>query len=61
VETLNHDTSRFPGSDPPAAVARAGDEFADVFLVLTVLFIGLAMFDLIMKRPVPIGTASGGY
>ena len=34
--------------------------FADVFLVLTVLFVGLAFLALIMKRPVQ-APAPGGH
>jgi DHA2 family multidrug resistance protein len=34
--------------------------FADVFLVLTVLFIALAALGLIMKRPAPAAPAAGG-
>jgi DHA2 family multidrug resistance protein len=33
--------------------------FADVFLVLTVLFVGLAFLALIMKRPPQV--AAGGH
>ena len=32
--------------------------FADVFLVLTMLFVGLAFLALIMKRPAQVGTAA---
>jgi hypothetical protein len=34
--------------------------FADVFLVLTVLFVGLALLALVMKRPAQAG-APGGH
>ena len=34
--------------------------FADVFLVLTVLFVGLAVLALVMKRP-PAAASSGGH
>jgi DHA2 family multidrug resistance protein len=33
--------------------------FADVFLILTFLFMGLAAFALVMKRP-PAATAAAG-
>jgi DHA2 family multidrug resistance protein len=35
--------------------------FADVFLVLTFLFVGLAVLALVMKRPVAAGAAGGGH
>ena len=34
--------------------------FADVFLVLTVLFVGLAALAVVMKRP-PAAASSGGH
>jgi DHA2 family multidrug resistance protein len=34
--------------------------FADVFLILTVLFVGLAALGLIMKRPPAAAPAGGG-
>jgi hypothetical protein len=34
--------------------------FADVFLVLTVLFVGLAALAVVMKRP-PAVASSGGH
>jgi DHA2 family multidrug resistance protein len=71
VEALNQLTSRFQGSDAELTAIKQMMglvrrqalvmSFADLFLVLTVLFIGLAMLGLIMKRPAPIGTASGGH
>jgi MFS transporter, DHA2 family, multidrug resistance protein len=35
--------------------------FADVFLLLTVLFAGLGIFALVMKRPQPVGAGAGGH
>ncbi len=35
--------------------------FADVFLMLTVLFLVLAAFGMIMKKPVPAGAGAGGH
>ena len=35
--------------------------FADVFLMLTVLFVVLAAFAIAMKRPAPIAAGSGGH
>jgi DHA2 family multidrug resistance protein len=35
--------------------------FADVFLVLTFLFIGLAVLSVLIKRPVPGAAAGGGH
>jgi hypothetical protein len=34
--------------------------FADVFLILTALFITLAMLGVIMKKPKPVGPGAGG-
>jgi DHA2 family multidrug resistance protein len=71
LETLNNLTQRFSsfGSDAQAMalkqlnliVHRQGVvmAFADVFLVLTFLFMGLAVLALVMKRP-PAATAPGG-
>jgi DHA2 family multidrug resistance protein len=35
--------------------------FADVFLMLTVLFVVLAAFGIIMKRPAPVAAGNGGH
>ncbi len=35
--------------------------YADVFLMLTVLFLGLAAFGLFMKRPKAAAGAGGGH
>jgi DHA2 family multidrug resistance protein len=34
--------------------------FADVFLMLTVLFVMLAALGIIMKRPAPVAAGAGG-
>ena len=72
LESLNAMTQRFSavGSDAQlmalkqlnALVHRQGVvmAFADVFLILTLLFMALAVLALIMKRP-PDAAASGGH
>jgi DHA2 family multidrug resistance protein len=35
--------------------------FADVFLMLTVLFVGLAMLGVIMRRPQAVGAAAEAH
>jgi len=72
LETLNNLTQRFSsfGSDAQAMalkqlnaiVHRQGVvmAFADVFLLLTLLFAALAMLALVMKRP-PEATGTGGH
>jgi MFS transporter, DHA2 family, multidrug resistance protein len=35
--------------------------FSDVFFVLTVLFVALAVLGLMMKRPVPVAAGAGGH
>jgi len=35
--------------------------FADVFLMLTVLFVVLAAFGIIMKRPAPVAAGNSGH
>jgi DHA2 family multidrug resistance protein len=35
--------------------------FADVFLILTVLFVALATFGVIMKRPQPVEAGAEGH
>jgi MFS transporter, DHA2 family, multidrug resistance protein len=35
--------------------------FSDVFLVLTVLFVALALLGLLMKRPAPLAAGAGGH
>ena len=72
LEMLNTLTARFSsyGSDAQqmalkqlnSIVHRQGVvmAFADVFLVLTVLFVGLAALAVVMKRP-PAAASSGGH
>jgi DHA2 family multidrug resistance protein len=35
--------------------------FVDVFLLLTVLFAGLGIFALVLKKPAPVGAGAGGH
>jgi DHA2 family multidrug resistance protein len=35
--------------------------FADVFLMLTVVFLVLAVFAVLMKRPQALGAGAGGH
>ena len=35
--------------------------FADVFMLLTILFAGLGVFALVMKKPAPLGGGAGGH
>jgi DHA2 family multidrug resistance protein len=69
-EMLSNLASRFSGSDAQLqalkqmmALVRLQAEvmsYADVFLMLTVIFLGLAAFGIFMKRPqVPAGAAGG--
>jgi DHA2 family multidrug resistance protein len=61
VETLSNLASRFQGSDAPSQALQAlfntvrlqaaVMSYADVFLMMTVLFLALAAFGLLMKRP----------
>lgn len=72
LEMLNNLTQRFSsyGSDAQAMALKQLNSivhrqgvvmaFADVFLVLTVLFCALAALSVIMKRPPPMGAAGGG-
>ena len=71
LETLNNLTQRFSsyGSDAQAMALKQLNQivhrqgvvmgFADVFLVLTFLFLGLAVMAIVMKRP-PAAAAAGG-
>ena len=71
TEMLNGLTMRFPGSDAPTmalkqmmAIVRqqaAVMSFADLFLMLTVLFVVLAATGILMKRPAAPGAAAGGH
>ena len=74
LEMLNTLTQRFSsyGSDAQAMALKQLNQithrqgvvmaFSDVFLMLTVLFVALAFFALVMKRPAtPAGAAGGGH
>jgi DHA2 family multidrug resistance protein len=73
LETLNNLTQRFSsfGSDAQAMALKQLNQivnrqgvvmaFADVFLVLTFLFIGLAMLAVVMKRPSAAPAPGGGH
>jgi DHA2 family multidrug resistance protein len=70
-EMLSRLTGHFQGSDAQlmavkqmmAMVRRqaAVMSFADVFLILTVLFVALAALGIIMKRPAPVAASAGGH
>jgi DHA2 family multidrug resistance protein len=70
-ETLAHLAARFQGSDAQRqALAKmmamvrlqaAVLSYADVFLMLTVLFLALAAFALLMKKPQPQAAAGAGH
>jgi DHA2 family multidrug resistance protein len=71
TEALSRMASAFSGTDAQTMALRQMSglvhrqavvmSFADVFLMLTVLFIGLAAFGIIMKRPAPLGAGAGGH
>ncbi len=73
LETFNMLTQRFSsyGSDAQAMALKQLNQivhqqgvvmaFADVFLVLTFLFVGLAVLAMFMKRPPTLGAAEGGH
>jgi DHA2 family multidrug resistance protein len=71
VETLANMASRFSGSDAQMMALKqlmafvrlqaAVMSYADVFLMLTVLFLGLAALGLLMRRPAKLAGASGGH
>lgn len=71
TETLAHLTERFQGSDAHLMALKqmtamahrqaAVMGFADVFLMLTVLFVALAALGIIMKRPAPVAAGAGGH
>jgi DHA2 family multidrug resistance protein len=70
-ETLQNLTTRFAGSDAPSqalkammAMVRLQAEvmsYADVFLIMTILFLAIAAFGLVMKRPQAPAGAGGGH
>lgn len=71
VETLDNLTHRFQGSDAHLMALKqmmglvrqqaSVMSFADVFLILTVLFAVLAVAGVTMKRPAPIAAGAGGH
>ena len=71
METLNNLTHRFQGSDAHLMALKqmmglarqqaSVMSFADVFLVLTVLFGLLAAAGVTMKRPAPVAAGAGGH
>jgi len=72
LETLNNLTQRFQGSDAEQMALKqmmglvrqqaSVMSFADVFMLLTVMFLGLAAAGIVMKRPAPVAAgASGGH
>jgi DHA2 family multidrug resistance protein len=71
TETLAGIASRFAGSDADTMALKqvAGlvrqqavvMSFADVFLMLTVLFVMLAALGVMMKRPQAVGSGAGGH
>jgi DHA2 family multidrug resistance protein len=71
TETLSQLTQRFGGSDGQLKALKqmslmvrqqaAVMSFADVFLMLTVLFFAIAALGIIMKKPVPVAAGAGGH
>ncbi|MGN6572280.1 MAG: DHA2 family efflux MFS transporter permease subunit, partial [Pseudolabrys sp.] len=71
METLTNLTHRFAGSDAQTMALKemmglarrqaSVMSFADVFLILTVLFAVLAVAGVTMKRPVPVAAGAGGH
>jgi DHA2 family multidrug resistance protein len=71
TETLAKLATRFPGADAQAQalavmmrtvrLQAAVMSYADVFLMLTVLFLVLAAFAVLMKRPQPAAGAGAGH
>jgi len=71
TETLSRLTSNFQGSDAELMALRqmmgmvrqqaAVMSYADVFWILTVLFIGLAGLGVIMRRPQPAVATTQGH
>jgi MFS transporter, DHA2 family, multidrug resistance protein len=69
TEMLSNLASRFQGSDAQSQALQALNSivrmqaavmsYADVFLLLTAIFIIIAAFGLLMKRPKPVGAAAG--
>jgi MFS transporter, DHA2 family, multidrug resistance protein len=71
VETLANMSARFSGSDAPSMglkqlmafvrLQAAVMSYADVFLMMTVLFLGLAALGVLMRRPAKMAAAAGGH
>jgi DHA2 family multidrug resistance protein len=71
TETLANIASRFAGSDADMMALKQMNglvrqqavvmSFADVFLILTVLFVALAALGVMMKRPKPVAAGAGGH
>jgi DHA2 family multidrug resistance protein len=71
IEMLDRLTERFQGSDAQLMALKqmmgivrqqaVVMSFADVFLILTLLFVALAALGVIMKRPAPAGAGAGGH
>jgi DHA2 family multidrug resistance protein len=71
TEMLSNLTARFPGSDAEAMALKSVTalvrlqatvmSFADVFLIMTVLFVALAAFGIMMRRPQRPAGAAGGH
>jgi DHA2 family multidrug resistance protein len=73
TEMLGSMTERFQsfGSDAPAMALKQLTAlvhrqatvmgFADVFVLLTVLFVAIAISGLVMKRPAPLAAGAGGH
>ena len=71
TETLNQLTQKFGGSDGQLKALKQMSlmarqqasvmSFADVFLILTVLFVVLAALGIIMKKPKPVAPGAGGH
>jgi DHA2 family multidrug resistance protein len=71
TETLSRLSQNFQGSDAELMALKqmmgmvrqqaSVMSFADVFLILTVLFVGLAMLGVIMRRPQPAGAPAEAH
>ena len=71
IEMLANIAARFPGSDAQSMALKqmlgivrlqaAVMSYADVFLMMTVLFPGLAALGMIMRRPAAIAGPAGGH
>jgi DHA2 family multidrug resistance protein len=71
VETLSNLTAHFQGSNAHLMALKqmmlmarqqaSVMSFADVFMMLTVLFLALAALGVIMKRPEPVAAGAAGH